>query len=327
MSTPTPPSTAAPPVPRRWWIRRHWKQLCAGFLLAMVVALTAFFVPRRTSTWVRSHGGTLSCEGDHKRAVSFLSWLDPQEKWGAWDHFHTLRMSLGYTRPDSEITRVMLQETTLKTDDLLRLKRLTGLKGAALNHRQIGVGLDAFRDLPEFKQLSINQAQHGQLRELKRLPQLESVGISHPRTGDIGMESLAELSKLKSLNLEGCSATDQLLKALPELPRVEDLVVQRCTQFGNDDLNYLNRMPNLKTIDLVCKQIAVNDTGIEHLSKLEHLETLALRSPWADVTDAGLAKLATMKSLKLVIILKYHSPPEQIDRLKRAVPNCQVKVN
>ena len=136
------------------------------------------------------------------------------------------------------------------------------------------------------------------------------------------MQALADLPHLKSLLLIECKDITGLLESAPELPQIESLVIQQCVNLDCNDLKHLRRIPNVKYIDLVCKTGTMNDTAIEHLSHLEHLETLALRIPWKDVTDVGLSKLASMKSLKKVIVLRWQSTPEQINRLQKAVPHC-----
>ena len=318
------PESPSPPAPRRWWIRRHWKRLGVGFLLTLIVAFVVFSVPRRTAAWVRSHGGTLSCEKDKVRTVHMVSWVDSNVYAGAFDHYISVYQAVSFCRTDAEITGVSLLDSKLGTDDLFSLKRLTGLHSVAVNGRQLGPGLDVFRDLPELKHLSVSHLSPGQLSHLNRLPQLEFVDIWNQKTSNIGIESLAELPRLKTLFLGDCTVTGELLRSLPELPILECLNLQHCTQFNNDDLQHVGRLKQLQSIHISCADITINDTGIEHMSPLKHLKTLSLCCPWGDVTDAGLAKLATMRSLQEIHIRRFYSTPEQIDRLKRAVPKCQV---
>ncbi len=322
MSTSAAPPVAAPLVRPRSWIRRRWKLVCLGLLLFGLISVVVWRVPKRTSHWVRQNGGTVTCDMDRALACDVVDWFALRFGGGVWKHVNPVHRTISSARNDHEITWVNLAESPLQTDGLFHLKRLTGLTGAGLHSRQMGPGLEVFRELPSFKNLHITRATTAQLHELKRLPLLKSVSLWNPQSGDIGMEALADLPQLKDLIVGDCGPIAVLLKSMPVLPHVESCVVQNCPGFCSDDLRSLKRLPALKYLDLCCKTGTIDDTAMEQLSQMENLETLALRIPWNDVTDAGLAKLTTMKSLKKVIVLRHQSTPEQISRLQKAVPNC-----
>ena len=273
------------------------------------------------------NGGVVTCEKDRERAGAVLDWFDPTGGGWAWQHFRTMYRLLGWTHTDIEITWVTLSDSKVTDDWLVRLKRFPNLKGAALHDRQLGVGLDHVRGCTAFNNISIKSASDRHLVELRRLPQLESLSLSEPQSGDIGLESLAALSKLGSLIICDGKYTNEVLEALPVLPSLESLVIQDCTGFIDDDLRHLLRLPNLKYIDILNKRSTLGDIALEYLSKLDRLETLALRTPWKDVTDEGLAKLAAMKSLKTIIVLRFQCSLDQIQRLQKALPNCTITVN
>jgi hypothetical protein len=322
MSTSVAPLITAPLARLRSWIRRRWRTVCLGLLLFGLISIVAWRVPKRTSYWVRQNGGTVSCDKDRALACDVVDWFALHFGQGVWKHIASVHQTISSARNDGEITWVNLAESPIQSEGLFNLKRLTGLTGAGIHSRQMGPGLEVFRELPSFKNLDITRATTAQLHELKRLPLLNSVSLWNPQEVDIGMEALADLPQLHDLFIGDCGHIAVFMKSMPVLPHLESCVVQNCPGLCSDDLRCLKRLPAIKYLDLVCKTGAIDDTAMEHLSQLENLETLALRIPWKDVTDAGLEKLTTMKSLKKVIVLRHQCTPEQISRLQQAVPNC-----
>ena len=338
MSSPSPPkgrplSLATPAVPEtlrarpRRWLSRLWVRVSLVLMLIFAISLFAWWLPRRTIVSVWWNGGVVTCEKDRARAGAVLDWFDPTGGGWAWQHFRTMYRLLGWTRTDIEITWVTLSDSKVTDDWLVRLKGFPNLKGTDLHDRQLGTGLDHLRGRLTLKLINIHSASDRHLVELRRLPQLESLGLWEPQSGDIGLESLTDLSNLNSLFIGDCKHTDEVLEALPELPLLESLVIQDCKGFVDDDLRHLQRLPNLKYLDVVCSTSSLGDVALEHLSQLNRLETLALRTPWKDVTDEGLAKLAGMKSLKQMYVLGHQCSPSQLQRLRKALPNCAITVN
>ncbi len=322
MSTSVVPPTAGPLARLRSWIRRRWRTVCLCLLLVGIMSVIAWRVPKRTSHWVRQNGGMVTCDKDRALACDVVDWFALRFGDGAWKHVNPMHRTISSARNDGEITWVNLAESPIQTDDLFNLKRLTGLKGAGLHRRQLGRGIEVFRDMPQFERIGISYANSGQLVELQRLLNLKNVSICKPVSGDIGMEALAEFPKLTHLDLQDCTVTSELLQSLPQLPKLQSLTLARCTNYDSDDLRCLQRLPDLKDIDLVCETGSLNDAALEHLSQLQHLESIALRTPWKDVTEEGMAKLSRLKSLQKIYLWKIQCSPGQIGRLQKAVPNC-----
>ncbi len=272
------------------------------------------------------NGGVVTCEKDRERIRAVLEWLDPTRGGRAWNSFQTMKRLFGWTRIDTEITWVTLSDSKVTDDWLVNLKRFPNLMGVALHNRQVGAGLDDLHDFMELTTVNIKFASDRHLVELRRLPQLESLGLMEPQSGDIGLESLTSLSKLNSLFIGDCVSTGGVLEGLPELPSLQSLVIADCTGFVDDDLRHLLRLPNLNYLDIVCRKASLGDVALEHLSQLDRLETLALRTPWTDVTDEGLAKLAALKSLEQIYVMGDQCSPSQLQRLRKALPNCSITV-
>ncbi len=325
MSTSAAPPIAGPLARLRSWIRRRWKQVGVGLLLYGLMSVIAWRVPKRTSHWVRQNGGMVTCDKDRALACDVVDWFALRFGGGVWKHVNPVHRAISSARNDSEITWVNLAESPLQSDGLFNLRRLTGLTGAGLHSRQLGRGLDVFRGMPNFKRLGLIDVTTGQLNELKRLPQLEDVGLSRPQSADIGMEALVHLPRLTQLNFQDCTVTAELLASLPVLLTVESFSMTHCSNFDNDDLRHLKQLPSLKYFDVTSHYQGpekLDDRAFDNLSQLKNLETLCVRTSWTEVTDAGLVKLGALKSLKTVIVWKIQCTPQQISRLQKAVPNC-----
>ena len=245
-------------------------------------------------------GGSVTCDKDHLLAVAVLDRIDATRGTSVWKHIGTVYRLLGWTRTDVEVNWVTLSHSKVTDDWLVRLKRFPKLEGATLHDRQLGSGRDHLQSCIALNHIDIKSASDKHLVELRRLPQLESLELCEPQIGDIGLESLTALSKLKSLGISDCKHTNEILEALPELPLLTCFGIDDCSGFVDDDWRYLHRLPNLKTLGVKCRTSSLGGVALEHLSQLNRLENLLLQTPWKDVADEGLARLVAMKSLKLM---------------------------
>lgn len=323
-STPaTPEVLRARPRP---WLSRLWVRVSLVLLLIGAIGIASWWWPRRTMVAVWWVGGEVYCDADHDRASAILGWFDPAEVRGLWNHHGSLHRILGWTREDRDTTRVVLVDSKVGDEWLRNLRRFPQLSGVVLHDRQLGPGLDHLRDCTKLNDVVVHSASNRHLAELRRLPQLEEVMLWEPQPGDLGLDSLTALPKLKWLVVSDCRSTTEVLAAMPELPQLERLTIQSCMGFVDDDLKHLQRLRNLKFIDIV-GQTPLGDAALEHLSQLIHLEELALRSPCQSVTQDGMRALSRMKSLKELIVLGFQWTPEQLKLLRDQLPNCTIMVN
>ena len=318
----TPEILRAPPRP---WLRRLWVRVSLVLLLIGAIGAATWWWPRRTMVAVWWVGGQTYCDADRHRANVILTGFDPARASGLWSHFSRLYRILGWASEDRDVTFVNLKDSRVGDAWLETLHRCTQLSGVGLHDRQLGPGLDHLSVCAKLNSVSITSASNRRLAELRRLPQLEDVSLWEPQSGDLGLDSLTALPMLKSLFVGNCRSTNEVLAAMPELPQLETLVIQSCGGFVDDDLQHLQRLRNLKSIDIV-GQTPLGDAALEHLSQLIHLEKLALRSPSQSVTQNGMRALSRMKSLKELIVLGFQWTPKQLKMLRDELPNCTITV-
>ena len=108
------------------------------------------------------------------------------------------------------------------------------------------------------------------LRSLVIATQLDLSGI--------GLVHIADMRRLESLELErgaGESLTDNGLKVLCGLGRMQSLRITHCAKLTDHSLNYLQHLRRLEMLELSCwDDSTFTDEGARQLSKLKHLKQL-----------------------------------------------------
>lgn len=159
-------------------------------------------------------------------------------------------------------------------------------------------------------------------RYLSRLSGLELLDLTSTDIGDRGVgEALSHLSSLISLSLAWTHVTSNGLSKLTECKTLEDLQLMGL-KFQKGDLRFLEKLPNLLSLDLtessisdqdfsdVCKsshlktllisETRLSDAGTSDIDKLTNLEELfAPHTSLGDRTLAGLGKLKQLEYLNL----------------------------
>jgi len=113
---------------------------------------------------------------------------------------------------------------------------------------------------------------------------------------DDGLKHIPLLTKLQSLNLWGLSGiSDQGLEHISQLPHLKSLYVWGC-QVTDTGVEHLMGLSQLEFLSLIgCAK--VTDVGLEHLSHLLKLKTLEMRA-WSKLTDKGLQYLSLLNNLQ-----------------------------
>ncbi len=108
------------------------------------------------------------------------------------------------------------------------------------------------------------------------------------------LATLEPLHELKQLELKGTQATDEGLKHLRGLTRLERLFLRGVTDVSDAGAAHLAGLKDLKLLHLTGSRIT--DAGLAHLRGLARLESLTLQD--GHFSDAGLAHLGGLKHLK-----------------------------
>lgn len=130
------------------------------------------------------------------------------------------------------------------------------------------------------------------LREIGTLTQIKDLRISGGGLGSDDLQVIRGLANLESLELsnglgnEGLRVDDEGASILAELPRLKSI------EIANGDLTDagLKQLSHLARLEFANIKGNFTDEGLLHLAKLERLRHLWVNSP--NVTDAGLLELA-----------------------------------
>jgi len=134
------------------------------------------------------------------------------------------------------------------------------------------------------------------LEHVAALPDLKILNLSNTQITDEGLKRLTGLTKLKFLYLFNTGISDAGMLSLVELPRLEVLCLDR-TRITDVGLKTLEELPRLEKLH-VHSLAPVTDAGLESLTKHSRLFELRIGGP--GLTEAG------------------------VERLKAALPNCEV---
>jgi len=146
----------------------------------------------------------------------------------------------------------------------------------------------------------------------------------HRITGD-GLQQLAKLTELESLDLYGNSIKDADLICLRGLQNLRelDLSLVPVTDAG---LRHLTSLTKLTHLDLLYSEgfggVLITDKGTESLAKLTRLQSLNLIG--AKLTDAGLRRLTALQNLRELNLVNTRVTDAGVEMFQLAVPQCQL---
>lgn len=146
------------------------------------------------------------------------------------------------------------------------------------------------------------------------------------------------------VNLSNKDITDDDLKELAELPRLENLDLSN-TPISNAGLEHLRKIPNLKFLSLWNTNI--DDDGLKHLAVhknlfalildgtevtdvgLSYLQELTELDEWfglcdTHVTDQGIQCLTRLTKLKQLNVRRTNVTSAGVDMLKRSLPSTMI---
>ncbi len=130
------------------------------------------------------------------------------------------------------------------------------------------------------------------LAHLAALPKLESVRLGGCRVDNAAAIALARIKTLQKVDLfHTARITDDGVKALQALPNLKSIFLgpQYTPRITNRSLEYLSQIPSLEEIYITETWFTYED-GLEYLKKLPNLKSLKLRYVIAEPTDIARLK-------------------------------------
>jgi Leucine-rich repeat (LRR) protein len=231
-----------------------------------------------------------------------------------------------------EIVEIDLTSTWVTDDDLVKIAKLEHLQKLNLSYTKISdLGLEHLRPLRNVTYLNCYYCEYvgdGGIAFLKQWENLEYLNVRGSEVTSRVFEHLANMKKLKTLDV-GCSrVNDDGFDALASLDRLEELHIGGDKMTGRA-LPLLRLLPSLKRLDVNGSQrtdsgrwgLMLTDVNVESLSALTQLEVLNMGG--AMVTDAGmkalepLVNLRTLDLSKMDITAQALEPIAKLPKLRR----------
>jgi hypothetical protein len=128
------------------------------------------------------------------------------------------------------------------------------------------------------------------------------------------------LPELQELGLNDAAVTDDGLKSLPALKKLETLRLNDATAITDDGIRTLSKISSLKSLGL--DRTKITDDGMKAIKNLSHLKELRITD--TAVTDAGLRELKNLSTLEYVYALKSKISKDGAAELKKALPSVYV---
>jgi len=227
----------------------------------------------------------------------------------------------------SNLQALSLSWTYVTDDGLRHIMGLTKLRwlslGAARNVTDKGLlhlkQLKNLEDLNiEYTKTTVDGLVHLQgLTKMRRL-RLSNEG-KHPPAA-IGLKYLANMIELRRLDARGLCASDDDLKAVRKMTKLEDLNL--CyTQVTDKGLEHLAGLTQLKELDLF--GTGVSGDGLKHLRNLKNLRTLVLG--FCPLNDAAAEHLCHMTQLEYLEVGDTNMSRKAIAELKRLLPKTKIR--
>jgi len=166
-------------------------------------------------------------------------------------------------------------------------------------------------DVLELTELDVGGKGISDISPLSELPQLKSLFLADNQITDLS--PLADHTQLLSLTLDG----NEQLRDLDPLTKMENLRLLYLDRNHVADLSPLASLTKLK-------YLYIRDNQVDNLKPLEKLKHLVM-------LDIGGNKITSLNPLMNLSELKYLSiddspylPQEEIDKLQRALPHCEI---
>lgn len=233
----------------------------------------------------------------------------------------------------NDLAALSLDRTNILDEDLVHLKRLTGLQALGLGstNQVDGSGLVHLTGLQSLKELSLFHCQISDtaLVHISRLKALERLTLHWTQIEGSGLVHLSDLTSLKNLVLAKTLITNESLSHLQNMTWLKELDLYD-TEIGDLGLSYLRGLLSLERLSLgnIDRSFGISpitDSGMTHLKALTALKDLRLYR--THITDAGFAHLSNLTALEGLDLTDSKITGKGLGQLSRLSPLRWIGLN
>jgi hypothetical protein len=157
--------------------------------------------------------------------------------------------------------------------------------------------------------------------QLAALKKLRGLNVSNRKTSDTTLQLIGKtLPDLQELSLDDSVITDDGLKALEGMKKLESLQINGATAVTDEGVKSIGKIATLKKLGL--DRTKITDDGMKSIKNLSNL--VDFRITETAVTDAGLRELKNIATLEYVYALKSKITKNGAADLKKALPKVYV---
>jgi len=217
-----------------------------------------------------------------------------------------------------------LDGTTVGNAGMAELTALKNLKRLYLGSLKDfnGDGLVHLKEFTKLEKLSLQGSgiDDKGLANLKHVPGVKELSLGHLNI-DEGLQHLAVLKDLTSLDLFNAKVTDKGAKHLSKLKTLTKLFLWG-TQISDKGLANITGLKKITT--LYISDTKITDKGMASIAKLPALDYLWINN--LPISDAGLAKLGGLKKLKTIQARGTKITEAGVKKLQKKLPSIRVSI-
>lgn len=208
-----------------------------------------------------------------------------------------------------------------------QLGRLSGIKELSIWNTQLSeASCEAIANLDSLEELKLRyvKVDNSSLAKLSKLHQLRSFTLASPsedsETNDETLQFLSALPNLTSLSIESCTFTNEGIRHIAPLKKLESLYIVR-VPIDDKAFIYMEKMASLKNLYLGVTSVACESADcFAPLWRLRHL--VIDGSP---VSDSSLGNFRGLHHLNEIGLVDTEITAEGLDSLRRSLPTVRIR--
>ena len=200
----------------------------------------------------------------------------------------------------SKLNTLDIRETDISAKGLAYLVKLTNLERLSPPLGLDDAGMAAICNLTSLKALYLvfnNSVTNKGLAQISKLKSLELLGLNSTNITDDGLNNLSALASLRHLTLVG-NFTNEAIPYLKDIKSIKSLHIE-INSFDDKGMEYVSGLTQLENFN-AHRMSGITDSGIAYFKNMINLNKLDIGS--SKVTDTGLSYLKDIKTINYLTL-------------------------